>query len=83
MNMTFVYVPTPEGFELGNGSVNNLVSAMIAKKAFITLGGVIKNYLYYTSFDLTNSHFTITYRWYVPCSDKYARWCSMFRILSG
>jgi hypothetical protein len=31
MNMTFFYVPTPEGFEIEDGSVNNLVNAMIAK----------------------------------------------------
>jgi hypothetical protein len=82
MNMTFVYVPTPEGFELENGSVNNLVSAMTAKKSYIALGGVNKMFLYYTSFDLTNSHFTTRYRWYVPCPDKYPRWSSMFRIFS-
>jgi hypothetical protein len=82
MNLAFVYVPTPEGFKKEEVSVNNLVSAMIAKKAYIALGGVNKNYLYYTSFDLTNSHFTTRYRWYVPCPGKYERWSSMFRILS-
>jgi len=37
MNMTFVHVPTPEGFELENGSVNNLVSSMIVKKSIYCL----------------------------------------------
>jgi hypothetical protein len=82
MNMTFVYVPTPEGFELEDGSVNNLVNSMIEKEAYIALGGVKKTILYYKSFDLTNSHFTTRFRWYVPCPDKYARWSSIFRILS-
>jgi len=82
MNVTFVYVPTPEGFEVENGSVNNLVTAMIAKEAYIALGGVTSNYLYYTSFDLTNSHFTTRFRWYIPCPAKYPRWSTMFRIFS-
>jgi len=82
MNMTFVHVPTPEGFEIENGSVNNLVNATIAKETYIALGGVTNNFLYYTSFDLTNSHFTTRFRWYVPCPVKYQRWSSIFRILS-
>jgi len=49
MNMTFVHVPTPEGFEIENGSVNNLVNAMIAKEAYIALGGVKKK-IYITHF---------------------------------
>jgi len=83
MNMTFVYVSTPEGFEIEEGSVNNLVIAMNAKEAYIALGGVERNLLYYTSFDFTNSYFTTRYRWYVPCPVKYPRWSSFFRILSG
>jgi hypothetical protein len=81
INMTFVYVPTPEGFEVECGSVNNLVSAMNAKEAYIALGRVERNLLYYSSFDFTNSHFTTRYRWYLPCPAKYPRWSSMFRIL--
>ena len=82
MNMTFVHVPTPEGFELEKGSVNNLVTAMIAKEAYIALGGVIKNFSFYTSFDVTSTYITTRFRWYVPCSVKYPRWSSIFRILS-
>jgi hypothetical protein len=82
MNMTFVYVPTPEGFELEDGSVNNLYSLMIVKEAYIALGGVKSELLFYNSFDLTNPHSTIRIRWYVPCSVKYPRWSSIFRILS-
>ena len=40
------------------------------------------NFLFYTSFDLTNSHFTTRFRWYIPCPVKYQRWSSIFRILS-
>jgi hypothetical protein len=82
MNMTFVYVPTPEGFELEDESVNNLVSIMIAKEAFIALGGVKRELSFYNSFDLTNSYSITRIRWYVPCSEKYPRWSSIFRILS-
>jgi len=38
LNMTFVHVPTPEGFEFQKGSVNNLIFAMFAKEAYIALG---------------------------------------------
>ena len=31
MNMTFVHVPTPEGFETQKGRTDNLIKAMIAK----------------------------------------------------
>ena len=83
MNMTFVHVPTPQGFEIEEGSVNNLVNAMIAKEAYIALGSVTSSFLLYTSFDLTNTHFTTRYSWYVPGPVKYPRWSSIFRILSA
>jgi len=73
MNMTFVYVPTQEGFEIQEGSVTNLVSAMFAKEICIALGDVTRNYLYFTLLYITNSHFTTRFRWYVPCSVKYPR----------
>jgi len=55
---------------------------MIAKEAYIALGSVIRNFLFYTFFDLTNTYFTTRYRWNVPCSVKNPRWNSIFRILS-
>jgi hypothetical protein len=58
MNITFVHVPTPEGFELSKESVNNLVSVMIAKEAYIALGRVIGNISLYNTFDLTSSYLT-------------------------
>jgi hypothetical protein len=82
MNMTFFYVPTPEGFEIENGSVNNLVTALIEKEAYIVLGRVTRNFLFCTFFDLTNTHLTTRVRWYVPCFEKYPRWRNIFRILS-
>jgi hypothetical protein len=82
INMTSVYVPTSEGFGIEKFSVNNLVTAMFAKEAYIVVGGVTSNFLLYTSFDFTNSHYTTTFRWYVPCSVKYPRWSSIFRIFS-
>jgi hypothetical protein len=80
MNMTFVHVPKPDGFELYEGSVNNLVSATNAKESYIALGGVTNNFVCYTSFNLTNSHFTTRYRWYILCPVKYQRWSSIFKI---
>jgi len=82
MNMTFVHVPTPEDFETDGGLTNNLIRAMIAKEVYIALGAVGTHYLNDTFLDSTNSYHTMGLRWYVPCSFKYPRWSSMFRILS-
>jgi hypothetical protein len=82
MNTTFSHVPTPEGFEVEKQSVNNLVTAMIAKEAYIALGSLRRNSVFHTSFSLTNSHYTTRFRWYVACSVKYPKWGSIFRILS-
>jgi hypothetical protein len=82
MNMTFVHVPTPEGFEIEHSSFTNLSTSIIAKKAYITLGDVGKHFLVSSVFDFTNTYKFISVRWYVPCSVKYPRWSSVFRILS-
>ena len=82
MNMTFFHVPTPEGFEIEEGLTDNLTGAMIAKKASIALG-LLSTHNFVDSFlDSTNSYYFMGYRWYIPCSDKYPRWSSIFRILS-
>jgi len=82
MNMRFVHVPTPEGFVLEKGSVNNLFTSMSAKETYIALGSVTKNFSFYTYFEFTNTYITTRFRWYVPCYVKYPRWSSIFRILS-
>jgi hypothetical protein len=90
MNMTFVYVPTPRYFVFEGVSVNNsyeysginFFRPIITKKAYIAVGGLNRTHSFYNSFDLTNSHFTTRIRWYVPCSVKYPRWSSIFRIFS-
>jgi hypothetical protein len=40
MNKTSVHVPTPEGFQFENGSVNNLLVDMFAKVTYISLGAL-------------------------------------------
>ena len=82
-NMTFVHIPTPDGFEIGESCVlNNLIRGMIKKEINIALGDV-GNYLLEDSFlDSMNSYYMLRFRWYVPCSVKYPRWSSIFRILS-
>jgi hypothetical protein len=57
MNMTFVNVPTPEGFETEQASVYNLVIAFIANKAYIFLGDVSTQSMMPSVFDTTNSHY--------------------------
>jgi hypothetical protein len=77
MNMTFVHVPTQEG-----SAMSYLVSGMIGKKIDIALGNMGMNYLSVPYFDSTNPYYRMTVRWYVPCSDKYPRWSSIYKILS-
>jgi hypothetical protein len=82
MNMTFYHVPTPESFERARFYVNDLNVAMLAKGAYIALGALTTTYTIDPIFDYTDTYCTIKFRWYVPCSVKYPRWSSMFRILS-
>jgi hypothetical protein len=82
INMTFIHVPTPDGFEIEKGSTDNLIRSMLVKESYIALGVVGTHYLINPFFDSTNSYNMMRIRWYVPCSDKYPRWSSIFRILS-
>ena len=80
MNMTFVHVPTPDGFEWGNGLL--LFNAMIEKETYMAVGGLSLNYGFGLRFDITSSYHFTSIRWYVPCFVKNPRWSSIFRILS-
>ena len=83
MNMTFHHVPTPESFQEKSGiQVTNLITSMLRKEIDIALGQVGTNNLTASHFDSTNSYYKTRLRWYVPCSVKYPRWSSIFRILS-
>jgi len=55
MNMTFVHVPTSEGFEFQESLANNLVFAMLAKEAIIALGAVGTTYKIDPLFDYTDT----------------------------
>jgi hypothetical protein len=82
MNMTFVHVPTPKWFEIEEGaSIDGVVNGMFRKEIDIVLGAV-GTHLPSPYFDSTNPYYTISLRWYVPCSDKYPRWSSIYRIFS-
>ena len=74
MNMTFIHVPTKE----------NIVRPLFLKESYIYMyvGNVGNIILIYKFLSSTNSYYIMTRRWYVPCSDKYPRWSSIFRILS-
>jgi len=82
MNVTFVHVPTPKRFRIAKGSTNNLTRAMFAEYAFIALGKFRPRTFVDPFLDSSISHYNMTYRWYVPCSVKYPRWSSIYRILS-
>jgi len=82
MNMEFVHVHTPEGFGKKEAWVNELIGDMITKRADIALGSLGTNFLNISYLDSTHTYYTVSYCWYVPCSVKYPRWSSIFRILS-
>jgi hypothetical protein len=83
MNMTFVHVPTPEEISYENGNLSDdLFWTMIAKEADIALGDMLLDTILYSYLDCTNTYYIFSVRWYVPCSEKYPRWNSIFRILS-
>jgi hypothetical protein len=82
MNMTFVRVPTPEGFKKEERSVNNVIVAMWAKKAYIALDSLVSNFYIDPISDSTDNYYTTRVRLYVPCSVKYLCWSNVIRILS-
>jgi len=82
MNMNFINVPSPKGLEMDVESVGNIIVAMISQKSYVVLGGLGINSLSVSYFEYTITHYMMTVRWYVPCSVKYPRWSSIFRILS-
>jgi hypothetical protein len=83
MNMALFHVPKPKEFEIrGKVEINNLILHMFGKEIYIAVGGLGTNFWLVSIFDSTNPYYTITARWYVPCSEKYPRWSSIFRILS-
>jgi hypothetical protein len=82
INMTFEYVPTPEGFDIYQGLTYNLMVAMITKNAYIALGAVGTHNLEGSILESTNAHILVSASWNIPCPDKYPRWSSIFRIHS-
>jgi hypothetical protein len=78
MNMTLVYFSKPENFEIPS----DIIKSMLVNEFHIALGGMESDFKRAFQSDITNPHFSSTYRWYVPCPVKYPRWNSIFRILS-
>jgi len=78
MNMTFVPVQTTEE----EGYFYHVYRSFFEKKPLIIFGGLGKTFSLNSNWDCTNSYYFTSYRWYVPCSIKYPRWSSMFRIFS-
>jgi hypothetical protein len=81
MNMTFVLVTTIDDFEMEKRLFPYLIRAILSKEVDIYLGDQTIHNLLLSVFDTTNTYNIISVRWYVPCSDKYPRWSSIFRIL--
>jgi hypothetical protein len=81
MNMTF-HVTNIDGCELRESRYGNLLDYMLTKQIYIFLGSQACHELLVPFFDTTSVYNMDSVRWYVPCSDKYPRWSSMYRILS-
>jgi hypothetical protein len=78
MNMTMVHVPIPDVA----GWNSNFQKSYFEKETFIALGGVVLNFQWNSYFYIPSSYLFVSFSWYVPCSIKYPRWSSIFRILS-
>ena len=82
MNMTYILFTLPENFETEENKFNKLVTPLFRKEYNIILGNVGNIFSLHARTSSTNSYYILTRRWYVPCSEKYPRWSSIFRILS-
>jgi len=83
MNMTFLHVPTTIGPMYVKGRLlDDLFWALFAKEADIALGVVLLDDILNSYYDCTNTYYMFSVSCYIPCSDKYPRWSSVFRILS-
>jgi hypothetical protein len=78
MNMTFVHGATLEGITEEKHWVYNLTSAMVAKEADLAIFFGRSQSLNFTNFGTILYYSTKRIRWYVPSSDKYPRWSSIF-----
>jgi len=82
MNMTFIHVPTPDGFKRKGNSFKDLVKFLFLREFDIIVGTYLFIFLNEEILSFTNSYDILTISLYVPCSEKYPRWSSIFRILS-
>ena len=78
MNMTMFHAPTPEEAEWNS----NFQKSYFVKETFIALGGFVNTISLNSDVDTFSSYFFISIGWYIPCSIKYQRWNSIFRIFS-
>jgi hypothetical protein len=63
-------------------TLGDVSSYMLAKKVYIFLGSQGNHPIIASLFDTTSVYNMDSFRWYVPCSVKYPRWSSIYRILS-
>jgi hypothetical protein len=81
MNMTF-HITTPDIGKVPRITYEHVFYKMFAKEIYILLGGQQNHGLVTTFFDTTSVYQVNSVRWYVPCSFKYPRWSSIYRIFS-
>jgi hypothetical protein len=80
LNMSETYIPAPNSFQ--NGQYDGVLSSFEYDKADVLFGGAETRgrWAWQDHVEVTCSYFTHKIRWYVPCSFKYPRWSSIFRI---
>ena len=80
MNMTLVPVPKTNSSEV----ITDIpFHVFYGNKNYIILGDLLNLVSMLPFFECTNFYHFTNIRWYVPCSIKYPRWSSIFRILSA
>jgi len=78
LNITFINVNIR-----GIVNRNDLNMYLLLKKIYIVLGSIGSYVLSNKLFSATNSYYSMSLRWYVPCYDKNARWSSIYRIFTA
>jgi hypothetical protein len=81
MNMTFL-ATIADPVQMGKNPFGFIYGSMLEKRFDIYLGGQVNRDILFSLFDTTTMYHTASFCWYVPCSVKYPRWSSIYRILS-
>ena len=78
LNMSLEIVLSLKPFD----NLERMIGGMVSKEIYIALGAMGTDYFNVSYLDNTIIYTMMSISWYVPCSVKYPRWSSIFRIFS-